>query len=488
MLRDLPAAGVLDALLEALESAGLGCAVIVDRGDRFERAYANEAMARICGVDLETYRRMPVMDLVAPEERSRLGAMRPSLDSEATGPSFIETKITLPDGSRRPVELALGHALLEGARATFCFMRDGSAQAQMAEALRESETRFRQVAEASRDSITVVANGKYIYGNPVALQILGLRSADEIRKVDPWSRVPPERRGEMLTYYERLERGEAPSRIENRVRTPDGREVILESSLSLTTMGGAPAIISFTRDITERMQLQAELVNRDRLASVGLLAAGVAHELNNPLTSLGLQARRLREDADRHGLPAEMKQAIEQIDEGARRMSTIIGDLLFMARPVGQPQAHVDVAKILTSTVALVRAGAPRSPRVDVDLQELPPIRGFASKLGQVFLNVLKNAIQALEGKSDGAITILGRVVESKIEIVIEDDGSGIPEDVMPRVSQPFFTTKPDGTGLGLWISQTLVGHHGGTLTVANREKGGTRGTIRLPVDVTTPS
>lgn len=483
LVRELRAP-LVDAFIDALESAELGCTVVVDDGDRLERVYANPSAARICGRNLEEFKELSVLGMVVPEDRARLAALRAPLDGKAA-PAVVETTLALPDGSRRPVRVALGFATIDGMRATFCFIRDLSNESQMAAELRGSEERFRVLAEASRDSITVIADRKYIYANPVALKILGLRSVDELDSVDPWSRVPPERAEEMRGYWERLQKGDPMTRIENRVTMPDGREVILESSLSVTTMGGRRAVISYTRDITERMQLQAELVNRDRLASLGVLAAGVGHELNNPLASVGLLARKLRESAETCGLPEDMKLAIEQIDEGARRMSAIIADLLFMARPVEQPQAHVDAAQVLASTIALLRAGAVRLPRIDVQLAELPPIRGFSSKLGQVFINVLKNAIQALEGKDDGLIRVVGRVLEgtdTTIELVISDNGGGIPADLLPRVTQPFFTTKAEGTGLGLWISQTLVAQHGGSLDVANGETGGARVTIRLPV------
>src|SRR5262249_446495 len=153
---------------------------------------------------------------------------------------------------------------------------------------------------------------------------------DELRGFDPWSRVPPERRKEVVAHFERLKQGDAPQPMEHRVSRPDGQELILESSLSVASMDGAPAVISDTRDITQRMHLQAELVKQDRRGSVGLLGAGVAHELNNPLTSVALQARRLRDDADKHEFSEEVRTALAEIDDGARRMTAIIADLLFM--------------------------------------------------------------------------------------------------------------------------------------------------------------
>jgi signal transduction histidine kinase len=269
--------------------------------------------------------------------------------------------------------------------------------------------------------------------------------------------------------------------VNHQIPGPDGKDHFLEASLSLTSMGGAPAVISYTRDITERVRLQAELMKQDRLAAVGILAAGVAHELSNPLTSLRMQAHKLRADAAKDGLSPEMVLGLAQIDEAAQRMNTIIADLLFMARPAEQPQAHVDVAQILASTIALLRAGTPGCPPVHADIGELVPIQGYASKLGQVFFNVLRNAVQAVESRPQGEIKVRARLVRESIEIVVEDNGVGIPPETIARVTQPFFTTKPTGTGLGLWISQTLMAHHGGVLDLTSRQNVGTTVTLRLP-------
>jgi PAS domain S-box-containing protein len=345
----------------------------------------------------------------------------------------------------------------------------------------ESEERFRSLAEVSPDSITVFVDGRYVYGNPNALRLLGLSSLEEMKAVDPWASVPEARRAAVTDHVARLARGERPPPMVHRHARPDGQEVILEASVALASMGGKPAIVSYTRDISERMRLQAELMKQDRLASVGLLAAGVAHELNNPLTTIALQVRTLRAGADEHGLSPAVRQVLEQLDEAASRMRSIIGDLLFMARPATQPQAHVDVGQILTSTIALLCAGTSPTPRVECDIGALPPIQAYASKLGQVFLNVLRNAVQALDGVAEGLIRVSARERDGAIEVTVTDNGAGIPESVQPRLMQPFFTTKPDGTGLGLWISHTLLAEHGGALHVSSVEGQGTTVTMRVP-------
>jgi signal transduction histidine kinase len=162
-------------------------------------------------------------------------------------------------------------------------------------------------------------------------------------------------------------------------------------------------------------------------------------------------------------------------------MNAIIADLLFMARPVDQPQAYVDLQQIIRSSVSLVRAGVVQCPLIEEDLDPIPPVCAYASKLGQVFLNVLRNAVQAVEGSPDGAVRVRARAATGKIEVTIEDNGPGISSELLARVAQPFFTTKPHGTGLGLWVSRGLMAQHGGSLDIQSVENKGTTVTLLLP-------
>ncbi|HVJ91436.1 MAG TPA: ATP-binding protein [Labilithrix sp.] len=360
-------------------------------------------------------------------------------------------------------------------------VRASSDRANMEAALRESEERFRKLAEASPDSIAVVANGKFIYANPKTLELLGLQSLDEIERITPMTLAPLGQRAEISELVERLGRGEQAGPFEIRTTSgPKNREYVFEASVSTTSINGMPATIFYSRDITERVELQAEVMKQDRLASVGMLAAGVAHELNNPLTSLALQTRSLLENAELFGLSESVCGELEQMDEAASRMRQIIGDLLFLARPAEKPQAHVDIAQILTSTIALLRAGSAHVP-MDVEFDILPPVYGFPSKLGQVFLNVLRNAAQAVEGRPGGSISIRAERHDEFVEVAIRDNGPGMSAPHLERVATPFFSTKPQGMGLGLWISRSLMNDQGGALELASTEGEGTTVTIRIP-------
>ena len=350
---------LLSAFIEGLESAGIGCTVVIADEGRLDISYANRAYAEILAVPREQAKRGTPFDVLPADEQKKLAELMAAVRrGEAEPPKTRATRIVRPDGSEVPVEMGFGYTLIADRRATFCFFRD----------------------------------------------------------------------------------------------------------------------------VTERQRLQAELLKQDRLASLGVLAAGVAHELNNPLTALSLLVHRLR-NAARGDVPSKnLASDLEQADEAVRRMSAIIGDLLFLARPADQPHAHVDVTKVVASSVALLRAGDEGCPKIIVDVGPLPPVQGFPSKLGQAVVNVVRNAMHACaERGSEGEVRVSARATDGEVHIVVEDNGAGIDADVLPRLATPFYTTKEGGTGLGLWITPGIVQAHGGRLELASTPGTGTRDNLVLP-------
>ncbi len=483
----LPTDVLLEALLGALESAGIGCTVVVDREGSLKRVYSNEPAAKMFGVTVDELNRTPPLLALTSEERARLGAMRANPHGSEV-PS-VETKVKRADGSVLPVEAAMGTMPLrrgEG-RAIVAFLRDLTPRIAMEAAIRESEERFRTIAESSPDSITLVAEGRYVYANPVAMRILGISTPEELARFEPISAVPPGREAEARERGARIYAGEVVPTLEITSKL-DGRDVFLEASTRLTSFAGKPALVTYARDITERKELQARLMAQDRLAAVGTLAAGLAHELNNPLTYLSFHLKRLHDLLAARGAEEE-REALTEIEEGAQRMQSVIADLLFLTRESELPQAHVDVRHVLVSTLSLVRAGTRNGARITSDLAESSGILGHPSRLGQVFLNVMANALDAVADRSDGVVHVALRESGGWVEVTIADNGPGVPEAVRPRAFDPFYTTKPEGTGLGLSISHAIVSAHGGQISLDNRPGGGAVVTIRLPTSSdSTPS
>lgn len=222
---------------------------------------------------------------------------------------------------------------------------------------------------------------------------------------------------------------------------------------------------------------QTELVSSERLATVGRLAAGVAHEVGNPLSGILGYVALARMKAP----TPELKDFLERIDHEVQRIDRIIRGLLELGRPGTASLGPVEVGAVVETCVRLVRA-APELANVTVELGLEPGLlaRADAGPLSQIIINLLLNAAQAMGGK--GRVRVTTRREEGEARLVVEDAGPGIPADVMPRLFEPFFTTKGrEGTGLGLAVSLRLAQVMGGGLRAENAPGGGARFTVSLP-------
>jgi signal transduction histidine kinase/CheY-like chemotaxis protein len=234
----------------------------------------------------------------------------------------------------------------------------------------------------------------------------------------------------------------------------------------------------------------AELELRERIASVGMLAAGVAHELNNPLTFVSSNIEQLVEAlGDGSSAPLRGAEPLEMLEEclsGTRRMATIIHELASFARPIQDDAAHVvDLAGLLRSSMRLAAPEVRHRARLLEDLDPKMAGRGADERLGQVFLNLIVNGAQAIPPGAAPAnhVRVRGRMDGETAVVEIEDTGSGVPEDLRARIFEPFFTTKAVGanSGLGLFVCQRIVGEVGGSIDLTPSSGGGTSACVRVP-------
>ncbi|AXQ30924.1 PAS domain S-box protein [Solimonas sp. K1W22B-7] len=243
----------------------------------------------------------------------------------------------------------------------------------------------------------------------------------------------------------------------------------------------AAGLVLLVEDLTEQQQLEAELAHSARLASIGTLASGVAHEIGNPLTGITCVAQNLREEDD----PGERLYGIEEILKQSRRISDIVQSLLTFARPASQesrPLLRLDLSALVLEATRLVRL-APTARDIVFDSRLAPElwIEGDPARLTQVLLNLLGNAADA--SPPGGRVEIRAARGAGSVTLEVQDWGSGIPEALRERVFEPFFTTKDPGrgTGLGLPLAYRIVSDHGGSIGVDSRDGVGTTFTVRLP-------
>jgi len=245
-------------------------------------------------------------------------------------------------------------------------------------------------------------------------------------------------------------------------------------------------------DVTEKKAFQAQLVGADRLSSMGALAAGMAHEINNPLAYVvsnvsyahEVIAPLLEAGAPLRGPAAvDAVQALLEAVEGAERVRKIVQDLKTFSRADGDEKGLVDVRESLRMALSMARSSLKHRARVETDFAEVPLVEAAEHRLGQVFLNLVVNAAQAIpEGRSgQDVIRVTARAVGKSVVVEVRDTGCGIGPEVLTRLFEPFFTTKPSGTGLGLSICHGIVTGMGGRIEVESLPGKGSTFRVVLP-------
>jgi signal transduction histidine kinase len=251
------------------------------------------------------------------------------------------------------------------------------------------------------------------------------------------------------------------------------------------------------RDLREVVGLRNRLLTSARLAAVGQLAAGIAHEINNPLAYIGANLRTLRAswlglaDAWRGGegkpdLGELFDDGVAMLDEsleGVERTAAIVRDVRVFSHAGAETRERLDPNELVERALRVAEPHVRHRARVERALGDVPPVEGSRRELEQVLLNLVMNAVQAIRPGDEGVVRVSTARRGTEVEIAVADNGCGIPEDVIERIFDPFFTTKAvgEGTGLGLSISHEIVRRHGGRLRLESAVGRGTRARVQLP-------
>ena len=241
--------------------------------------------------------------------------------------------------------------------------------------------------------------------------------------------------------------------------------------------------------------MEAQFLRATRLATVGSLARGLAHEINNPLAYLTSNLHSLRRALSGPSLSTDemrdVHDALSESIEGAERIATIVKAIRVFSRSDGEPEARLDVREIAAIAVEAVASRLRGRATVSLELEGEPAVLGNAERLGQVLMNLLVNAAEAIpDGHPEShRVTITGRSSHGRVLVDVADTGSGIPPDILPQIFDPFFTTKPPGTssGLGLFVSRGIVSSMDGALTVRTEVGKGSTFSIDLPAAPAAP-
>jgi two-component system NtrC family sensor kinase len=255
--------------------------------------------------------------------------------------------------------------------------------------------------------------------------------------------------------------------------------------------GRVTGALGIVEEIGERKALERRLRQSQRLESVGQLAAGLAHEINNPIAYVRANLTMLRKEWEAlraragtaPGAPCDEGEAlIDESLEGVERVAGIVRDMRDFSRDADGERVPCDLNAVVESSVRMASTWRRGSTRVEERYGEIPPVHGAEGQLRQVALNLIVNALQAVE--PPGRVVVTTFAEDETVVLRVQDDGCGIGEEHLDRLFDPFFTTKPagEGTGLGLYVSYEIVRSHGGEIRVHGRRPRGATFEVRLPV------
>jgi PAS domain S-box-containing protein len=349
------------------------------------------------------------------------------------------------------------------------------------EALRESEERYRTLFEESRDAIYMTnRKGKFVDVNQSSLDLFGYTKEEMIGLDIKEMCVRPD---DGCWFEQEIEQKGSVRDFEVKFRKKNGTQMdcLLTATLRRANDGSIIGEQGIIRDMTERKRLEAQLRQAQKMEALGRLAAGVAHEINNPLTIILTSAMLIQEDIDRDD-PNFV--GLETITNETVRCRNIVSNLLDFARQTRSAKGEHHINDIVIESMRLTKKKAAfKHVAVTHELSEdIPIISVDKNQILQCFVNLALNAIEATD--PDGRITVATRFLppDELIEVAIIDTGKGIAEDKIDKIFDPFFTTKQGGTGLGLSITRSIIEQHGGRIDVKSEPGHGTTFTIRLPI------
>ena len=340
-----------------------------------------------------------------------------------------------------------------------------------------------------------LATGHVIECNEAAARLLQVPHEELTNTAPSWLQIAPEGSAR-LGWGALLDELVEGRTVRGRAILREQQEISMELRATARTIDEHTFAFVLCRDISADLARERARATQERLATVGSLAAGVAHEINNPLAYVIANVQYALDSIAQWPLAdsrdpsqtlsrAQLKEALVEANEGARRVQRIVGDLKTLARQGDDRVEPIDVEHTLNWAIGVTMAEIRHRARLVKSFTEVPSVRGDEARLGQVFVNILLNAAQAIEpGRAhENEIIVNTRERDGRVLVEVLDTGNGIPEENLTKIFDPFFTTKPRGigTGLGLSICHEIVASMRGTLTAANRSPRGAIFVVEIP-------
>jgi len=474
----------LRAVIELLPDA-----VLIQKGGLIQ--YVNPAALALFGhARVDDLVGTGSIDLVHPEERDDVRRLR---ETPARPPQRMgQRRFLHRDGSTLWTEHAVMNVEFDGEPAIALVIRDVTARHRAEEALQRTEQSFRSLIEHIPLGILVLRDEKVVYANAAWLRMCRMQSADAILGRDAREIATDDERALIESRLAALSQGETPPPAEFRIRTEDGSTVRVESRPMRIDFDGKPCIVILARDIGPEREMQKRLMLSDRMVSIGTLSAGVAHEINNPLAyilaNIDFSLETLRDPRAVHdaSVRGDVTDALEQAREGASRVRTIVRDLKILSRRDEETVGPVELPRIVESSINMAFNEIRHRAKLVKQFGAVPRVLANEARLGQIFLNLLVNAAQAIpegDAESNEIVVRTSTDEDGRAIVSVRDSGTGMTPETQRRIFDPFFTTKPIGvgTGLGLAICQSIAHSLSGEIQVESAPGKGSTFRLVLP-------
>jgi PAS domain S-box-containing protein len=442
--------------------------------------YANPSAAKMIGAEnQEQLIDLKLDDFIHADDLEQNVNQNTLLFEQGKPSDLIEIKLNRLDGKIITVEVKFVPITYRSNFALALLCRDVTEKKESDHAILENEQRYRRIVQMSPEPIIVHSNGILIYLNDSAIELFGANKQDDLIGSSIFDFIHPEQHEILKNRLLQFENNE--NQLEylqyNLVRL-DGHLIETEiSSAEVFNYLGRSVIQSVIRNLSARKRNDEFLIKTDKLSAIGQLAAGVAHEIRNPLTSLKGFTQLLMKRHD------DSKVHFEIMLDELERINFIVNEFMLLAKPQVVEFKEHHLESILETIISILETQAIMN-KVQINMsidEDLAPIYGDESQLKQVFLNIIKNAIEAMP--NGGNLIIQAYRQNNHVVLKFIDQGCGIPKDQISRLGEPFLTTKEKGFGLGLMVSYNIIEAHRGTIFFESELNQGTTVNILLPLN-----
>ncbi|MEC1441136.1 PAS domain-containing protein [Bacillus sonorensis] len=439
--------------------------------------YVNDAMVSLLGAE---HKRQIIgkysYDFIEKEYheivKNRIKRMQKGLEV-----GMIEQTWKKLDGTLVHLEVKASPTVFQNQKAELLLLIDISSRKKFQTILQKSRERYQLLIQNSIDTIAVIHKGKWVFMNESGIRLFEAKTYEDLIGKDIYEQLHPCDHEGVKTKLKRITDRQSESEIIKQTwYTFEKRLIYTEMVCIPTTFFGETAVQVILRDISERKQTEELMLRSEKLSIAGQLAAGIAHEIRNPLTAIKGFLQLMKPTME------ENEHYFDIIFSELSRIELILSELLMLAKPQQNAlKEKLDLIRLIREVTALLETQANLNGiLINTKLSgEKIFIKGDQNQLKQVFINLIKNAVESMP--DGGTVHLEVKETADAVTVTVQDEGEGIPEHVLKRIGEPFLTTKEKGTGLGLMVTFNIIENHNGTIEVKSKVEKGTTFIISFP-------